>query len=358
MNKRIQLTSLATIPGRPAINETPGSSPRHLGSGRKVAAESSGSSLSTNIEGIVEDLEEERYLSTTQEKADRRASSMLLPRGLAPLLIPPKDDSPPQVPPKSPRYLNKASPHSARTPTSASKTPISATSPLSMFNVTNSSMTSLSTLEGRSSPKRSPTPKRGDTLSKNFISGGIPNERISPTPWSTKDWRGAVSPSKHHRWASSVDEVSIPKTPEIVQNGSGLSIHQRGASETSILNRGRPTKRGDLSLKRTASSTLRSLSDGCETISLPEGFKPSDVSEVITIQEMRLLKENAEDQATEFEILHHKDVQMLSKVCLGYETIFLKLIKYRNCACSKSDANICAKRICLSKKVGRTYTHG
>ena len=345
-------------------------------------------------------------------KTERRASSTLLPNGLAPLVIPTNDqytlparayrpsaveeaeDLPPKVPPKSPNTLIRAFPQPRKTPTSATTCSSLAS------HTANSSVTSFSTLDSRASPKPWGTPVRGQSPFNHYRKLSIADAQsplnhqrklsaaddiISPKPWTTPV-RGqspfnhhrkvsvadAQSPLNHQRKLSAADDIISPKpwtTPvrghsplshhtgsnvndervspmawgekEItgltlrhernqqsmderisrkqssgLRNDANLMGHCRVASEASVINRGRPTKRGDMTLQRNPSGAIKRIeSEDDAVLDLPVGFRLADAPSNLSYHEMRILKNQAKDQVARFELLQEKHVWSLSKVC-------------------------------------------
>ena len=259
------------------------------------------------------------------KRAERRASSMLLPHGLAPLLIPSNehnssiqawrpspseinDDRPPQVPPKSPRYAAKASPQTKQSPSSASTCTSAQTSAIS----TVSSATSVSLNEDRASPKPWTAPLRADSLLTHHRNYSAFDLRSPPMPWSMKEWNGSAS--QRRRAESPVVDDIVPKliTTPTTDSQSG---HQRVNSEQSVLHRGRPMKRGDMSLQRTLSKAKKKDSTSVgPSKKLPVGVEAANAANAISDEELWMLKKQANEQVKHFEILHHSDVSTLSQV--------------------------------------------
>ena len=120
-------------------------------------------------------------------------------------------------------------------------------------------------------------------------------------------------------------------------------------------------KRGDTSLQRTMSNTINRNPERHMNVVLPEGFKTSDVSRVMTDQEMRLLKDDAEEQAISFEMLRHKDVLTLSKVCIKVCPGQLKESEAdegRSYGCLMSAVSTFEKHTHLYGRVARICTRG
>lgn len=154
------------------------------------------------------------------------------------------------------------------------------------------------------------------------------------------------------------------KCDEPADNGIGAKEagnskwHQRGASEASVLERGRPMRRGDTSLmQRLSRAKLRGPSLAEENIGIPTGSKPREASTVIPIAELEFLKQQAYEQVESFEVLAAKDVSSLSKVCLFRVEHSRKLMKLRNYHFWMSDASIFAALIPPYGKVEKVCMH-
>ena len=95
--------------------------------------------------------------------------------------------------------------------------------------------------------------------------------------------------------------------------GSG---HQRAESEASILNRARPMRRGDTTLQRSLSRTLK-FQDSVDspTQELPQGIHMEIARDKMMACEIRRLKELAELSVKEYRVLTESDVSNLTRVC-------------------------------------------
>ena len=99
-------------------------------------------------------------------------------------------------------------------------------------------------------------------------------------------------------------------SPEI-----GASGHERCGSESSVMNRGRPTRRGQASLQRKQSSIANIESDNDDAYDgLPEGVCGAKALTNIPIDELRSLRRGAKGTAKLFKILRECEVSKLSKV--------------------------------------------
>ncbi|MCJ1311656.1 hypothetical protein MMC25_005329 [Agyrium rufum] len=278
-------------------------------------------------------------MATAEEKAERRASSILLPHGLAPLVIPSASveslpsqiyrpsastpdstgsrDIPPRVPPKSPKTLIKAFPHPRKTP----KTPVSANSnsTSSVCHTANSSVTSFSTNESRASPKPWASPIRGMSprsparalyLHEEIIPGTA-NGLVSNT--GTIRAKDPPFPNKFRFNESVRAEAELPYSNSPPKSPRGpFAGHQRAESEASILNRGRPMKRGDMSLQRNVSRGLYMPESESFNEDLPTGIKPGIATKEMYPDELRRLRKLAEARATSYKVLREVDVTALT----------------------------------------------
>lgn len=280
-----------------------------------------------------------------------------------------QDETPPEVPPKSPRTESRASPRPKQTAHSAS----SSTSTLHSLS---SCATSVSSVSGKSSPQpfqhshrsESPVPSRcGRNLSDGQSSGLSPKigellERkplpraesplippsASPTPRASvyqEELQGQtqsmaqssprdreVVPNSNrnitHRSQASRGQIESPlrasRREKLVtanlssaHGASGHPLwHQRGVSEASGLNRGRSVVRGDTPVVQILNRTaLRAPSLSEEKCTLPTGFRVAEISGKLLDSDFKVLKKQADERITAFEVLSVKDVSSLSKVC-------------------------------------------
>ena len=276
-------------------------------------------------------LGDDSRLRKRSEKAERRASSMILPHGLAPLVIPANDeyrlpaqayrpssaeeeDAPPKVPPKSPKTLIKAFPYPRKTPTSAHSFSSASQTPNSSHTAS-SSVTSFSTVDTTASPKPWATPVRAHSPLRYATSPSLSSGRPSPVPWSVFNTSND-NLLKHKREQASVDERMISKPTSGLRFAANAPGHQRGASasEVSVINRGRPMKRGDISLHRNLSYNSKRSGSAQGASDLPQGICLGDAVSHMTYEERKSLKNQAQAQVARFEILHERDVSDLSKV--------------------------------------------
>lgn len=321
------------------------------------------------------------------EKRGRRRSSVMMQKELMPLIIPSvspsrsivseertaipdgKDETPPTVPPKSPRTESRASPRPKQMAHSAS----SSTSTLHSMS---SQATSVSSVSGKSSPQPfhnlhragSPASQRGGLYDSEGQSSGVsPRNRDRygrDTPPRAES--PLVQPSISHPTGALAHQDGIGRqTPPLVRSFSsdkaistssdqkatlGLKMkldrvgstlraqkpeeltkekitfghvasgkplwHQRGSSEASVLHRGRPGVREEAPVVQKPSRTaLKGPSLSEEKTVLPTGFKVKEVSGKLLESDLKVLKAQADEQVMNFEVLSVKDVSNLSKVC-------------------------------------------
>ena len=320
----------ATIPGYPPLR---GSSRKFR---KSLRLEDSKDSLETEIltpratpverHEFSDHLRDDARLRKRSEKTERRASSMILPHGLAPLVIPAneeytlpaqayrpsaveEEEIPPMVPPKSPKTLINAFQYPRKTPTSAH-------SFSSSSHTANSSVTSFSTVDTTASPKPWATPIRAHSPLRYATSPSSSSGRPSPVPWSVYNTSNE-NLLKHKREQASVDERMTAKPTSGLRFAASSPSHQRGvsASEVSIIHRGRPMKRSDASLHRNPSYGSKSSGIAQTASDLPQGMPVCDAINQFSYEERQNLKRQAQEQVARFEILREKDVSDLSKVC-------------------------------------------
>lgn len=293
--------------------------------------------------------------SSCSDRSVRRTSSMILQKDLARLVISSStrpeqpiqacretrsdehDDKPPRVPPKSPRTKSRASPRPRRLPHSA-------TSSTSTIYSNTSAATSTSSLVGRTSPKSKPTPPRVE--SPFSLNGGLDEikEQDSVGCRSSPSRRHAPSRVEGPR-SQPCDQIKEEQDAPIVpgagpkigrifglekriepaeeritmEHGLGISKMscQRENSEPSVIDRARPMRRGDTSLMHSVSKPmLRSTFYTGDDREIPTGFNAREASNNITKADLRILKQQADERAENFEMLSLKDKSDLSKVYL------------------------------------------
>ncbi|MCJ1433087.1 hypothetical protein MMC27_002446 [Xylographa pallens] len=339
-----------TIPGRPPTQPNSRNSPEP--GERCSPAATNKSSLTPramiSAPNLKHDGDEDQLGSDFDTgKSIRRASSLLLPCGLAPLVIPandlcilpaeayrpsevPRDEGqPPKVPPKSPRTINRAYPQSAK---ASLAFPQSIKSSLASDN---NSTSTVHTIHTRGTPTTaSSTPedtKWNKPWSAPIRSAGFPssspqkhqrdfstaNDQISSPPWSAREHRS--TPSRQMRFGMSIDETATIRTVNALRSGKTTPepvpiSHQRGVSESSVINRGRPTRKPDASLQRILQKcTEDDRAAKAAFGDLPDGINNAKAVSVIPIDELRNLKKHAEASAAAFRVLREMEVSDLSQ---------------------------------------------
>ncbi|KAK4657145.1 hypothetical protein QC762_210370 [Podospora pseudocomata] len=137
--------------------------------------------------------------------------------------------------------------------------------------------------------------------------------RSSPRPWERVTNYALVGTPKE----GSPDPSATPKaepndeTPQVFQG------HTRNVSDTgSIMERGRPRKRSDLTLRamsRRGESKRSSSAERRAFEQLPKGWKASDAVNMLSPVEAAALHKQALQQAARFEVLRKDDVDNLSR---------------------------------------------
>ena len=131
------------------------------------------------------------------------------------------------------------------------------------------------------------------------------------------------------------------------------------ASDGFVIDRGRPTKRGDLSLERTLSRSVKNAILISENFSeLPVGLHRIVAMDVMSPEELQSLTRWAESKATTYEILYESHVSNLSQVSKTTNTVESLTDHSRNYIFSMTAANTFVRHILLSKRVDVVYTSG
>ena len=263
------------------------------------------------------------HIADHPEKAIRRVGSRNLWEELAPLVIPSStlpqetldtwtplsrkeiDDTRPQVPPKSPRTESRASPRSKKLPHSASSS-------------TSTTYTGASPSSGINTSAGQLCMAQDSNSSLSLLQTTSAEKSTAPTaPWDQASH--VKSPPSHQRnaYPLPVRSTSSKRPPSAVK---AQLWHHRGISEASVIDRGRPMKRGDTSLIRSLSRPmLRSPSVGQGLLDIPSGFKATEAPCKVPDEESRYLKKQADEQAEVFKVLPIKQVSKLSKVRISSE---------------------------------------
>lgn len=269
----------ATIPGRPAFHERSASAPGH----------------SWKLQHPV-------YKHNTDQTEANAARPPVSPKDLPPLVIP-TQPPPPSASSTLKRQLSlsrlrSCSIGSSHDPTARADSPKMKTP----FTPSSAAMTPLSTtttVYSAMSISTLPTPVSATAES-----------RASPKSWKsdvTLDTPKEQSPD----FASS---MATPQSAVDYRSDSSLSMHRRNVSDTgSIMDRGRPKKKGETGLKRTASKRDQSAERRAFE-HLPKGWRAADAVKMLDASEAASLNRQAVQQAERFEILRKTDVDSLSRV--------------------------------------------
>ena len=310
------------------------------------------------------------------ELTQTKRSSPLMAKELTPLIIPlisPKSQIPeqvvisesgekfnalpPRVPPKSPRTESRASPRTA-------KAQHSAHSSVSTSHSATSSATSLGNVSGRASPRLLSGPRRTESpVSRSSPKNTVDN--VSPESIWSKLFR-LESPSRQRKAIDSAEKQS-PQRPEVLLTPAVVSpsptvpsYHQRGASEASAATRGRLIRKEGLASASHSKTTVRSPSCVRRYHDLPTGFKALEAPRQVADSELRSLRQQADEQVTNFEVLQARDVTLLSKVSPSSPGMYHKAVtdQTRNCVNSTIVANTCNGPISPYVKDARAYMIG
>ncbi|KAG9247973.1 Up-regulated during septation-domain-containing protein [Calycina marina] len=291
-----------TIPGRPPMHERSISAPG--GGGGSWRQNMFGESMVSLIAGPAFDesaeiaLEGQTKSRTKTPRPTTPPRQPLSPRMLAPLVIPttsgpvPKlsrqlssspvrpSTKPPEVPPKSARMMENY-PYPRASPSPASAMSLTSTAPTSVTNTPLILNTPVSALPA-----------------------SAPNEHsVSPMPWNT-----TATHTGNQSDATQRTEFALG--------------HRRGESEASIMDRGRPKNRPEMSyLNRKPSMRMGTspFDDQKAFETLPEGVRAKDANSKMTSHELEVIRKQAMGQASRFEILASRDVDELSRELRGLD---------------------------------------
>lgn len=188
--------------------------------------------------------------------------------------------SPPEVPPKSPATERRGSPAPLVLTSKSSRTQL-----MTPASITSGGATPLSAMDARRSPNaNAPLPTPLSAISNPFSVG---------------------SPS------SAIDRRASPR----VEKRDPIASHNRNMSDTSIMDRGRPTRR---SSKRQRSRTCSEANNPDTPVQdnwkLPRGLRVQEASERMSSADIDLLHKQAHDQAEKFEVFNKRDVASMSRV--------------------------------------------
>ncbi|KAL8734665.1 MAG: hypothetical protein Q9166_001321 [cf. Caloplaca sp. 2 TL-2023] len=137
-------------------------------------------------------------------------------------------------------------------------------------------------------------------------------DRSSPDSLWSKLFR-LESPSRQERVADIPEKLNaqvseIPPTPN-----TASPSHQRWLSDAAAVTRGRLVRKDSLAYRSQSKPTVRSPSTKQRGPDLPIGFKAADAPRQFADGELRGLRQQADEQVSNFEVLQAKDVSMLSK---------------------------------------------
>lgn len=275
---------LATIPGRPAFHERSASAPGNSWKQHHPA-------FKTNTE-------------QTEPTASGVARPPVSPKDLPPLVIPTHSQPSNNSPLKTQLSLSRlrsgsigSNEPTTRADSPKMKTPFTPSSavmtPLSTTTTAYSAM-SMSTL---------PTPVSVTAES-----------RASPKSWRSD----AALDTPKEQPTDLANNMATPQSAVEYRSESSFSMHRRNVSDSgsiagSIMDRGRPKKKGEIGLKRTASKRDKSAERRAFE-HLPKGWKATDAVQMLDASETAALNRQAVQQAERFEILRKADVDSLSRV--------------------------------------------
>lgn len=140
--------------------------------------------------------------------------------------------------------------------------------------------------------------------------------KTPPRPWPMKHSASMGNLRTIGKMSAPVTDVFSPSTATSPEKLT-LNLHARNASDTSILERGRPIKR-TLSKKTTPKKSPTSATTSPKTDQgnwkLPHGMRPSEAVVRLPDSEKETLRKQATGQAEQFEILGSRNVASLSRV--------------------------------------------
>jgi hypothetical protein len=121
------------------------------------------------------------------------------------------------------------------------------------------------------------------------------------------------TPILKHSRSSSLLEHRIPRKSSLGSIQSAAQ-HQRMLSESSILNRGRPMKRGEIFLQRGTTRNVKMGMINGSFSDLPKGYKRTQLNDSIPTEELYGLRRDAEEQTVSHNILNQKQIAGLNQV--------------------------------------------
>lgn len=206
------------------------------------------------------------------------------------------DETPPEVPPKSPFTERRCSPAPSALRTKSSRTQL-----MTPSSAQSGGTTPLSALDSHRSPLgNAPLPTPVSALSTSFTFG---------SPAIAQESR--FSPRTEKRDPMS----SCPSQKKELQ-----AVHGRNMSESSVMDRGRPVRRSSKRQKTRACSETNNEQAAVDNWKLPSGMRLPEASEALSKADKSLLHKQARDQADKFEVLMKRDVASMSRVSLGSPT--------------------------------------
>ncbi|KAK0670466.1 Up-regulated during septation-domain-containing protein [Cercophora samala] len=286
-----------TIPGRPPFHE------------RSISAPGASWKQTQMVDFLAPTLEqspEQKHELRGGFRSHGELRQPLSPKSLAPLVIPPSTSAVPRLTRQASlnRVRSGSTPvdmplRSAKTDDSPRiKTPFT---PLSAALTTPASaattaMTNSTLPTPVSAPMSAPT-----------------DHRSSPRPWERVANYAVVGTPKE----GSPDPSSTPKAESNDETPQAPQGHTRNVSDTgSIMERGRPRKRSDLTLRAASQRAESKRSTSAERRAfeqLPKGWKASDAVNMLSPVEAAALQKQALQQAARFEVLRKEDVDNLSR---------------------------------------------
>lgn len=204
-------------------------------------------------------------------------------------------EKPPAVPPKSPRMMGRSPSVSQRGMASKYTSP-ARRAPLSIDKN--------STVRNASIDTESP--------SATHVATQLRNPLTRPRAATATDFRPSEGPSSRVHQRSESASAATGSASETSERFPARSTHKTELPETSIMDRGRPTKRRSHSKDRT----IKELPSAEYVASkpLPSGVIPSEAASHFSIADLEKLQDQARGQAQKFEVLKYRDVKALSQV--------------------------------------------
>lgn len=239
--------------------------------------------------------EDQSFFFSTPERNNRLEPSVTFGKPLSPILSPgvtskptlkvntdviQEDvEAPPEVPPKLPAAERRGSPVPLKLNTKTSRSQLT----------TPSTATSMSAFDNRRSPNVNiPLPTPLSAISNPFSAG---------SPGGGFDHR--ASPK-------------VERRDPLASHG----LHNRNLSESSVMDRGRPVRRGSKrSRSRTASEVTEEPTP--DNWQLPKGMRVAEASRRMQEAEKDTLYKQAFAQAEKFEVMNKRDVASMSRVCIS-----------------------------------------